>query len=161
MSNPFTMRRWATNQWQMYLLFFAAWASMWQIITTIDPGRIGIAITNLVGCTIALMALHLKNKDTMRAVERWAYVMLVWSMSCYLALALQYEGPSGLWRQPNLGVVAAEAIICAALHRTLYTIICGQVKKRRIKKEAAALLAGCTTEVEDLGESGCDDVTGH
>jgi hypothetical protein len=143
MSNPFTLRRWSTNQWQMYLLGFAAWASVWQIIDAPDAGSTGIAIANLVGCLVALLALHLRDSHLMRSVERWAYVMLIWSMSCYLSLALQYEGLDGLWRQPNLGVVAAEAIICAALHRTIYTLVIGRIRRRKIRREAQRMLTQC------------------
>jgi hypothetical protein len=141
MTNPFTLRRWRFQQWQMYLLLGVFYASIWQIVDNHAPERWGIALANLGGSGIALLALHLKDKELSRIIERWAYIALVWSMSCYLALALEDQGWRGVVHQPNLGVVAAEAIILAALHRTLYTLVCKRVYRYKVKVRAARLLA--------------------
>lgn len=136
MKNPFTAHRWNTSAWQMYLLLGIAWASIWQIHDNMAPPRFGISIANLAGALVALIGMHLSDVDTARSVERWGYVMLIWSMSCYLALALRFEGFWGLVHQPNLGIVLTEAVVLAAVHRFIY----GLVAKRERKRKAEATI---------------------
>lgn len=140
----FTIRRVLTYPWQFWQIWMIGVGSAWQIYDSTMMAKTGASIANLVGALVALFSMVIRNKDTSRAVERWAYIMLIWSMSTYLNFALKQEGWWGLVNQPNFGVLLSEAVILAALQRTIYTIWCGRLKKRKIKREAEELLR--TTE---------------
>lgn len=141
MTNPFTLKRWKFQQWQMFLLLGLAWCSIWQIVDNHSPERWGIAVANLGGSSIALLALHLRDHDLSRAIERWAYLALIWAVSCYLSLALQGNWWALVLHQPNLGVVAAEAIVLACIFRTIYTVVCKRVHERKVKRRADEILS--------------------
>ena len=141
MRNPFTLRQWNSRTWQAYSLTFLAWASIWQVVETHGSQWMWLSVANLTGSVLALVAMHLRNPATSRSMERWAYLALIWSMSTYLALALRYEGWQGVFLQPNLGVMLSEAVVCAAIHRTVCTLREDWRRRRRVKREAVAIVA--------------------
>lgn len=140
MRNWFTFHRWSYSPWQMYSLVAIFWASMWQVLDATDASHVAVPVANLAGSVLALGAMHIRDVETARAVERWAYVMLVWSLSCYLALALHYEGIRGLWHQPNLGITLTMGVCLAAVHRFFYGLITKRVHQRRVRVEAKKLV---------------------
>lgn len=152
MSNPFTISRWLNSPWQMWQLFMIAWASIWQIVESHLPAGTGIAIANLTGATIAMVGMALKDTDSARAVERWAYVMIIWSMGCYLGLALRFEGWMGLIQQPNLGVTLSMAVVGAAASRIIGGLVAKYTKRRRVRRQARKIVdavhAGQDPEIE-------------
>lgn len=140
MSNLFTLRNWSTHAWQMYPLAFIAWASIWQLIDATELGRAGVSVANLVGINITMVGLHLRNRPLGHAIERWGYVCLIWSLSCYLALALHHDGWWGLVHQTNFGVVLPMAVIFAAFHRMVWTALAPRLKRRKIHNQTQILM---------------------
>lgn len=146
MRHWFTFYRWRQHQWQMYALIAIAWASGWQIHNAPGWSQTALSWANLAGALVCLFALHLRDTEDSRAVERWGTIMLVWSISAYLALALQHEGWWGLIDQPNFGIVLPGAIILASVHRFIHTIVARRVERRKSRTQHEA----CEI-VKDLG----------
>lgn len=142
----FTLYRWRTHQWQMYALMAIIWGSGWQIHDAVDMTHTGLSWANLAGGLVMLIGLHLCDKEDSRSMERWGSVMLLWSMSAYLALALRFDGWMGLFHQANFGVLLGEAVVVATLHRFIYTIMATRVDKRKAKEVHEASLI-----LDDLG----------
>lgn len=132
----FTVSRWNSNPWKLWCLLCIMWASMWQVI---DGTHAYISVANGVGAFILFVSLHITDNHTRYAVERWAYLPLVWSMSVYLSLALVYEGFMGLVRQENLGVMLTFGIVMGSIHRFIWLGIRSRIVKRR----------ACQNQVDD------------
>lgn len=122
MSNPFTARRVLQYPWQLWQIVAIGYGSCWQIHDSTMLAQRWVSFANLAGAVVALLSMLIADRETSRAVERWAYVMLIWSMSVYLSLALAQEGLWGLVNQPNFGVLLSGAVILAATHRIVWTI---------------------------------------
>ena len=141
-----TLTRWRAHQWQIYALFAIAWASGWQIHNAPGLSQTALSWTNMTGALVILFALHLRDTEDSRAVERWGTVMLVWSLSAYLTLALQGDGWWGLIDQPNLGIVLPGAVVLASVHRFVHTLVARRQERRKAQEKHEA----CEI-VKDLG----------
>lgn len=146
MTRWFTLWRWRQHQWQMYALLAISWGSGWQIHDAMHLSQTALSWANLAGALACLFALHLRDTEDSRAIERWATIMLVWSMSAYLGLALSYEGWIGLIRQPNFGILLSEAVVLASVHRFVHTLVARRIERRRAQEKHEA----CKI-VKDLG----------
>lgn len=145
----FTLERWNSNPWKLYQLIAIMWAMALQIIDTDHLDHAAVASTLLVGALITLIALHLRDETASRNVERWAYLALIWSMCCYLALAFQGAGWEGLILQQNLGIVLVEAIVVGSFHRMIWLTFRGQLHRRKVRKEAKKVVVA-VKEGKDL-----------
>lgn len=135
----FTTYRLRNKPWQLWPLVLIAYTSAWQIVNQTDPAKWGISMANIAGASIALISMTLRDKGDSRVVERWAYLILIWGMSCYLALAMRFDGWWGLVHQPNFGVGLSEAVVLAAVHRVVWN---GLLRPWCIKRQANKLLRG-------------------
>lgn len=142
----FTFYRWRQHQWQMYALLAIAWGSAWQIHDAAHMSQTALSWANLVGALGCLFALHLRDTEDSRAIERWCSIMLVWSMCAYLALALTYEGWIGLVKQPNFGILLSEAVVLASVHRFIHTLVARRQERRQAREKHQA----CEI-IKDLG----------
>lgn len=133
MSNPFTARRVLQYPWQLWQIVAIGYGSAWQIHDATMLAQRWVSFANLAGVLVALLSMIITDRETSRSVERWAYVMLIWSMSVYLSLALAQEGLWGLVNQPNFGVLLSGAVILAAIHRIVWTIWARRSRRKHVK----------------------------
>jgi len=132
-----TLNRWNTNPFQMYDLALLMAFSLAQIIFGFSEKSIQvteldattgywIAFANLVGGTIAMCGLLLKDLETSVLLEFWGYLSLIGTMGIYVGLLIfTREFPNTTYA---LGL--SEAFVLAGSHRMVQLVKYWRAKKK-------------------------------
>lgn len=136
----FTLHRWALNPFQMYDITFLLATSVAQVVLGATPGSVfadsldrqtilALAISNIIGASIALWGLHLRDLESALWVEFWGYAVLIFVLGTYVLLVTQNQA------NPNAsyGFALAEAFVYAAIHRSVQVLLYKRARRKRFK----------------------------
>lgn len=135
----FTLHRWALNPFQMYGITFLLATAIAQIQLGASPTSVQaeldrhtmltLAIANVVGATIALYGLHLRDLEGALWVEFCGYLVLVFVLFVYILLVTQ----SVINPSASYGYALAEAFVWASLHRSVQILLYKRAKRKKDK----------------------------
>jgi hypothetical protein len=120
----FTSDRWKTNPYQLWDTMFLMTVSLSQVIIGVAPGSIFtelerpvqliLALSNLIGATVVIVGLHLRNKDLGLNLEVAGAISLFATLAVYCVSVLREQTLAST----TLGFGLAEAFVFATLHRS-------------------------------------------
>jgi hypothetical protein len=127
-ANTFTGDRWRTNPYQLWDTLMLITVSLSQVIIGAAPGSIftevekpvmfQLALVNLMGASIVMFGLHMRNKDLGLNLELAGAMSLVATLAWYCASVTSKQTLAGT----TLGFGLAEAFVFATLHRSIQII---------------------------------------
>lgn len=133
-SNAFVGDRWNTNPYQLWATAFLVVVSLSQVIIGVAPGTIfteierpvqlTVAIANLIGSTVVIIGLHLRNKEVGIQLELLGAITLVATMAWYCYNTLHRQTLAST----TLGFGLAEAFVFGTLHRSIQIITLNYAK---------------------------------
>jgi hypothetical protein len=128
-SDAFTGERWNTNPYQLWGTTGLVSASLSQVIIGVAPSSIlteaerpvtvTLALANLLGATMTMVGLHLKNTNLGLNLEFAGTISLVATLAWYVETVLTRQILAGT----TVGFALAEFFLFATLHRAVQILI--------------------------------------
>lgn len=146
-NDTFTLHRWALNPFQMYDVTFLVAVAIAQVVIGVAPASaltelprttlVYLAVANVIGGSISLVGLHLRELEEALWVELCGYLILVFVLGIFITLVVQTQ-PA-----PNAGYGfgLSEAFVYAAIHRSVQILLYKRARRKssKLAKEADAL----------------------
>lgn len=128
-ADVFTGARWGTHPFQMYPITFLMLVSISQVVIGVSPATVqaklepgavlSIAGANLIGGTVTMIGLHLKDVEQGLWLEVCGYVSLTFTLIVYVTLASrQVNAPVA-----TIGLALSEGFLFASFHRALQIVL--------------------------------------
>lgn len=125
----FTGARWGSHPFQMYPITFLMLVSISQVVIGVSPATVqaqlepgavlSIAGANLIGGTVTMIGLHLKDLEQGLWLEICGYASLTLTLIVYITLASrQVNAPTA-----TIGLALSEGFLFASFHRALQIVL--------------------------------------
>lgn len=128
-SDAFTGDRWGTNPYQLWGTTGLMTASLSQVIIGVAPSSIlteverpvavQLALVNLLGATVVMVGLHLKNTNLGLNLEFGGAISLVATLAWYIVTVVQRQILAGT----TIGFALAEFFLFATVHRAIQILV--------------------------------------
>lgn len=151
-ASTFHGRRWATNPFQLWLTMFVMIVSLSQVIIGVAPGSIfteverpvmlQLALVNLLGSSIVMFGLHMKNEDLGLNYELAGTFSLMVSLAWYCTGVTERQVLAGT----TLGFGLVEGYVFASLHRSIQITTLRWAERRGRDHQASRLRNALTTD---------------
>jgi hypothetical protein len=142
-ADAFTGARWGTHPFQMYPITFLMLVSISQVVIGVSPATVqaklepgavlSIAGANLIGGTVTMIGLHLKDVEQGLWLEICGYASLTLTLIVYIGLASrQVNAPVA-----TIGLALSEGFLFASFQRALQIILykCALYRRQPVRAD--------------------------
>lgn len=142
-ADAFTGARWGTHPFQMYPITFLMLVSISQVVIGVSPATVqaklepgavlSIAGANLIGGTVTMIGLHLRDVEQGLWLEICGYASLTLTLIVYIGLASrQVNAPVA-----TIGLALSEGFLFASFQRALQIILykCALYRRQPVRAD--------------------------
>lgn len=145
--STYTMHRWGSNPYQMYIISILLTTSITQLTFGVAASSVqadqldyasqtALAVANLIGAAIAILGLHMKDIQTALWIEFFGLMSLIvtlgiWVFLVYITVALP---------NTSYGLNLSEACVLASIHRSIQIIMYKRARRIGNRSQQIILL---------------------